>query len=289
MILSVFAVCAQEESKNVSENLKWRKRNDMKNGKTKPVSMYGYDLIDGVLIINEEQAEVVREIYLLYLCGLGFKAIAHILTERGIPSPSGNAKWNPSAVDRILRNEKSRGNVLHQTSYVEDYLTKRLKRNHGELPMYLQMNTHEGIVSDELFEQAKAERERRAKAGGLNDYKGIAFRKKILCNCGMHFVHTRNGRKWWVQKVWRCNGHDKRNSDVCSAKDIPEDILMNVSAEVFGLEIFDSDLFLEKVEEIRIPEHYKLLFIMKDGSEILKTWEPKKRGPEKDYDGKRWD
>ena len=61
MMLSLFAVCAQEESKNVSENIKWRKRNDMKNGKTKPQAVYGYDVVDGVLVINEEQAEVIRE------------------------------------------------------------------------------------------------------------------------------------------------------------------------------------------------------------------------------------
>lgn len=279
MMLSLFAVCAHEESKNVSENIKWRKRNDMKNGKTKPQAVYGYDVVDGVLVINEEQAEVIREMYRLYLDGMGFKGIANYLNKKGIPSPAGTSNWRDSVVNHLMGNERMRGNVLHQVSFTEDYLTKKQRLNRGELPMYLQIDTHEGIVSDEIFEKAKAERERRSRVGGLNEYVGLAFRKKIRCPCGMHFFHTRAGRKWWIQPSWRCNGHDKRNSAVCSAKDIPQDILMKVSAEVLGLEEFDSDVFLERVEEIFVPENYKLVFIMKDGTKVERKWNPKKEDP----------
>ena len=52
---------------------------------------------------------------------------------------------------------------------------------------------------------------------------------------------------------------------------------------------FDSDVFLERVQEIFVPENYKLVFIMKDGTKVERTWQPKKRGPNKNYDGKRWD
>ena len=104
----------------------------------------------------------------------------------------------------------------------------------------------------------------------------------------MNFGHNRAGKKWWVQSVWRCNGRDKRNSAVCTAKDIPQDILIRITAEVLGLEEFDSDTFTKYVKEIYVPENYKLLFKLKDGTEILKTWEPKKRGPKREYDGKRW-
>ena len=289
MMLSLFAVFAQEESKNISDNIKWRKQNDMKNGKTKPKAIYGYDVVDGILVINEEQAEVIREMYRLYLDGMGFHAIANYLNEKGIPSPMGTSKWRDSVVNHLMGNEKMRGNVLHQVQFTEDYLTKRQRWNRGELPMYLQIDTHEGIVSNEIFEKAKAERERRSRVGGLNEYVGLAFRKKISCPCGMHFGHNRAGKKWWVQNTWRCNGHDKRNSAVCTAKDIPEDILMKVSSEVLDLEEFDSDVFLDRVEEIFVPENYKLVFIMKDGTKVERTWQPKKRGPNKNYDGKRWD
>ena len=157
MMLSLFAVFAQEESKNISDNIKWRKRNDMKNGKTKPKAIYGYDVVDGILVINEEQAEVIREMYRLYLDGMGFHAIANYLNEKGIPSPMGASKWRDSVVNHLMGNEKMRGNVLHQVQFTEDYLTKKQRMNRGELPMYLQIDTHEGIVSDEIFEKAQAE------------------------------------------------------------------------------------------------------------------------------------
>ena len=64
---------------------------------------------------------------------------------------------------------------------------------------------------------------------------------------------------------------------------------MKVAAEVLGLEEFDSNVFLECVEEIFVSENYKLVFIMKDGTKVERTWQPKKRGPNKNYDGKRWD
>lgn len=143
--------------------------------------------------------------------------------------------------------------------------------------MYLHIGTHEGIVSEEIFKEAQAERERRSKAGGLYHYEGIAFRRKILCPCGMTFMHTKNGSGNNVFFVWRCNGHDKRNSAVCTSKDIRQDVLMNVTAEVLGLEEFDSQVFLERVDYIFAVEDYKLLFKMKDGTEIENHWEPRKR------------
>ena len=277
MMLSLFAVFAQEESKNVSDNLKWRKRNDMKRGKTIPMKIYGYRVVEGKLVIVPEQAEIVREIFCLFLEGNGYRNIARILNEKGIPSPSGAALWQGVTISSILSNEKMRGNILHQKEYVEDYLTKKVRRNRGELPMYLHIGTHEGIVSDEIFEKAKAERERRTKEGGVYHYEGVAFRKKILCPCGMTFMHTKNGSGNNVFFVWRCNGHDKRNSAVCTSKDIRQDVLMNVTAEVLGLEEFDSQVFLERVDYIYAAEDYKLLFKMKDGAEIEKHWEPRKR------------
>lgn len=71
LMLTILASYAQEESRSVSENIKWRKRNDMKNGKTKPVKAYGYKSVDGKLVIVPEQAEVVRLIFSLCLGGLG--------------------------------------------------------------------------------------------------------------------------------------------------------------------------------------------------------------------------
>lgn len=290
LMLTILASYAQEESRSVSENIKWRKRSDMQAGRTKPIKMYGFNSVGGRLVINEEQAQVVRRIFDLYLAGNGHQAITKMLTKEKIPSPAGLEYWNPSAVDRILHNEKMRGNLLHQRTYVENHITKKQVRNRGELPMYLVEGTHEGIVSNELFEKVQSETARRAEAGGLNSYDALAFRRLIKCGCcGRNFIHATNGRKWWKQNVWRCGGHDRRsNPDGCTAKDIPEDILIGLTCGALGLKKFDGDAVRERIKEIRVPEHHTVIFVMKNGSQVVRMWESKKKGPKPDYDGKRY-
>ena len=283
LMLTILASYAQEESRSVSENIKWRKRNDMQAGRTKPMRIYGFDSVDGRLVINEEQAKVVRRIFDLYLAGNGHHAIATILTKEKIPSPAGLDYWNSSAVDRILHNEKMRGNLLHQCTYIENHITKKQVKNRGDLPMYLVEGTHEGIVSSEVFEKVQVETARRAEAGGLNSYDTLAFRKLIKCGCcGRSFLHTTNGQKQWKHHVWRCGGHDKRSNPAgCSSRDIPEDILIKLTCSVLGIKEFDGDIVKEQIEEIRVPEHHMLIFVMKNGSQIVRLWKPKKKGPKK--------
>ena len=283
LMLTILASYAQEESRSVSENIKWRKRNDMQAGRTKPMRIYGFDSVDGKLVINEEQAKVVRRIFDLYLAGNGHHAIATILTKEKIPSPAGLDYWNSSAVDRILHNEKMRGNLLHQCTYIENHITKKQVKNRGDLPMYLVEGTHEGIVSSEVFEKVQEETARRAEAGDLNSYDTLAFRKLIKCGCcGRSFLHTTNGQKQWKHHVWRCGGHDKRSNPAgCSSRDIPEDILIKLTCSVLGIKEFDGDMVKEQIEEIRVPEHHMLIFVMKNGSQIVRLWEPKKKGPKK--------
>lgn len=292
LMLTILASYAQEESRSVSENIKWRKRKDMQEGRTKPVKAYGYDYDkkNQKLVINQKQAEVVRRMFSLYLEGNGASAIAGLLTAEGIPTPTGKEKWRNCVVLRLLQNETMRGNTLCQQTYVTDHISKKQVNNKGDLPMYLLKGTHEAIIDDETFEAVQAEMARRGAAGGLNEYEGLAFRKLILCEkCGRLFIHNTNGRKWWKQPVWRCGGHDKRtNPEGCPSRDIPEDILMQKTCSVLGLQEFDGEEVKKRVRQIRVPKHHMLIFDLKTGESIATVWEPKKKGPKHDYDGKRY-
>lgn len=97
--------------------------------------------------MNEAEAEIVREIYSLFLTGLTPHTIAKRLTERGIKTPAGKDKWHSSTVKSILTNEKYKGDALLQKTYTSDFLTKKKKINHGEIPMYYVEGSHEGIVT----------------------------------------------------------------------------------------------------------------------------------------------
>jgi hypothetical protein len=181
------------------------------------------------------------------------------------------------------------GDLLHQTRYITDHITKRAVENHGELPMYLISDAHEGIIDKDTFEAVQAELKRRGN-GGIHGYAGLPFRKMITCGaCGQKFHHSVAGRKWWRQPCWKCGGRGSRNAVKCKVGMIPEDILMSVTAEVLGLAEFDGAVFAERVAEIRVPEHRTLVFVFKDGTEVRRQWQAKKHGRKHDYDGRRYD
>jgi len=128
-------------------------------------SFLGYDRgKDGNLVVNEEQAKVVRLIYKLFLDGLTAYAIASELTKREIKTPTGKNKWNMSTVQSILTNEKYKGDALLQKTYTTDFLTKKSKVNEGEIPQYYVEGNHEAIIEPKIFDYAQMEMERHSQS-----------------------------------------------------------------------------------------------------------------------------
>ena len=110
---------------------------------------YGYDIgPDGELVVNPDEAAVVRWIFDRYLSGDSFGKIAAGLEEQGIPSPTGKPKWNREAISKLLSNEKYTGRVLLQKTISAG--GSKFK-NDGLLPRYLYSDSHEAIISDEAF------------------------------------------------------------------------------------------------------------------------------------------
>jgi hypothetical protein len=109
--------------------VKWRVRKQFREGRVTGMTMLGYHLVDGVLTIIPEEAEVVQQIFSDYLGGLGLCAIAKKLRKQGV-------KISTSGLQKMLRNEKYHGDMLLQKSYVSDHLTKRKVKNIGQLPQF---------------------------------------------------------------------------------------------------------------------------------------------------------
>lgn len=154
----IYAGFAQEESKNISDNIKWGICERMREGKVYPncTRFLGYDKDEnGRLVVVESEAVIVRKIFELYLNGLGVHKIKKYLEENKIITVTGKDVWSTSTIDRILSNEKYVGDVLMQKSFIEDFLTGKRKKNEGELDMYFIENDHEPIVSRETFEKVQ--------------------------------------------------------------------------------------------------------------------------------------
>lgn len=157
-MMGIYAGFAQEESKSMSDNIKWGIRERMREGKVclNCTRFLGYDKDEnGELVIVESEAIIVRKIFELYLSGLGVRKIKKYLEENRIKTVTGKEIWSTSTIDRILSNEKYVGDVLMQKSFTEDFLTGKRKKNEGELNMYFIENNHEPIVSREVFEMVQ--------------------------------------------------------------------------------------------------------------------------------------
>ncbi len=154
-MMGIYAGFAQEESKNMSDNIKWGIRERMREGKVclNCTRFLGYDKDEnGRLVVVESEAVIVRKIFELYLNGFGVRKIKKYLEENGIKTVTGKEVWSTSTIDRILSNEKYVGDVLMQKSFTEDFLTGKRKKNEGELDMFFIENDHEAIVSRKVFE-----------------------------------------------------------------------------------------------------------------------------------------
>ena len=113
LMLTILASFAQEESLSVSENCKWRIRNNYKEGIPNTFKILGYDFHRGQITINEKEAETVRLIFNWYISGMGRLAIAKRLTSINHKPKNGGA-WDSSKIKEILQNEKYAGDLLYR-------------------------------------------------------------------------------------------------------------------------------------------------------------------------------
>jgi len=281
LMMTILASYAQEESLSASENCKWRIRNEFKKGNPScGLTIYGYDFRDGKLVVNPQEAEIVRMIYADYLSGMGRNAIMRKLERLGIPTKHGG-RWAVNTIVSILTNEKLTGDMCLQKYYVTDHLTKRKIRNNGQLPQYYVEGSHEGIIDRETFEEVRAEMTRRSwkYKHPVVKPEGSEFTGLITCGrCGAHFRRKINacGTKY-AKPTWTCMTYSFRGKDQCPAKRIPEDILKHKCAKVMGLPVYNPDRFRETVSSIMVPDDGILVFTFHDGSERTITWENRSR------------
>jgi DNA invertase Pin-like site-specific DNA recombinase len=274
LMMTILASFAQEESRSLSENVKWGIRKGFQKGITNSFNVYGYRWNGEKFVIEPKEAEIVRIIFADYLAGKSPKAIARKLTGMGV-KPMYVETFPESTVRMMLENDKYVGDLVLQKSYIENHITHRDRKNNGELPKYVISDAHEAIIDRETFAKVQAEKERRKKLGcfATDTLTRSAFTSKITCEvCGVHFYRSSRSRTNGKFKVWICCNRKEGRAHNCEVKDLPENILQKVSAEVLGLETFDPDVFAEKIEEIVVPSAHTLVYHFYDGRTVTKEW-----------------
>lgn len=152
MIVTFPGMAAQQESESISGNMRWSYKKRMESGDFNCCApAYGFDLIDGNLVINETEAVVVRRIFSMYLQGYGKQAIANKLNEESVPRRHGTKLWYAFGIDYMLNNERYMGDALLQKKYTTDTLPFKKVKNRGERPKYYVENANPAIVSRETY------------------------------------------------------------------------------------------------------------------------------------------
>ena len=272
LMLTIMASIAQEESRNISENVKWGKRKKYNDGITSLAYKHflGYDKHPTDpkkgFVINEQQAQVVRLIYKMFMKGKTLSYIAKFLEEQGFKTPMGKEKWRLSTIESILTNEKYKGDALICKTYVKDFLDQKLIKNNGEVDQVYVEGHHDPIIDPTQWELVQAELARRKNLS--NSYKcKSAFSSKLVCaHCGSFY-----GQKVWHstskyrRQVYQCNDKFNKSHSKCQTPTITEDDVITRFIEAYTTFMGDKSKVISDCKEI--------IKILDDSSELEKEIE----------------
>ena len=279
LLITLFSGLSQAESESISMNVKIGKRQSLKNGNVpfSYKSFLGYRKgVDGKPEIDEEQAVIIRRIFSEYLAGKSLLDIAKGLTADKIPTARGKTNWSSARVQSILTNEKYKGDALLQKTYIVDCISKKSKKNNGELPMYYVENNHPAIIERAIFDRVQEEISRRnskkkVKQIGTKTELGkysskYALSEILYCgNCGTQYrrcTWSKSGKK---KIVWRCISRLDYGKKYCKdSPSIEESVLHNAIAEAIT-----KKAQMEKADVARIRRHIEIYQNSQDTSSIL--------------------
>lgn len=240
MIVTFPGMAAQQESESISGNMRWSYKKRMESGEFNCCApAYGFDLVDGSLVINEAEAAVIRRIFSMYLQGYGKQAIANKLNEEGVPRRHGVKTWYPFGIDYMLNNERYMGDALLQKKYTTDTLPFRRKENRGECPQYYVENANPTIVSRETYAAVQElQKSRQKNAGGKKAVYPLTG--MLRCpDCGRTYRRQLvRGKAYWI-----CSGKAS-GATTCSSQRMAE-------PDVY--EAFNRMLF-------KLKEHHQVIF-----------------------------
>ena len=303
LMLTLLASFAQEESRSISENVKWATRKRFKQGiPNGRFRVFGYHWQGDELVVCKEEAKIVKRIFDNFLAGKSRLETERELNAEGLTTRAG-CKWEDSNIKGILTNITYTGNMLFQKEYIKDPITKKRCKNKGELPQYFIENTHEAIIDYDTWKFVQDEIARRKELGPLanKSLNTCCFTGKIKCPyCGLSYMHSKRRTAKRKEDYWVC-GSRKKKKQGCGCPvggTINDKNLRLTCASVLGLDEFSEDIFLDKVDHIEVHKRCELTFFMTDGTtqiaECKNTghkdcWAAEARAKKAEYMRKRWE
>ena len=259
VLITIMASLAQQESQSLSQNVKLGLQFRYQNGQVQVNHNHflGYTKDDeGNLIIDPEQAEVVKRIYREYLEGYSMDKIAKGLEADGILTGAGKTKWWTSTINKILRNEKYIGDALLQKTYTTDFLNKTRVKNNGIVPQYYVEGNHEAIIPKDIFLRVQEELVRRrvvktSANGKKRSYScNHCFAQIVICGeCGEMFRRIYWNNRGCKSIVWRCLSRLEPTGEECHARTVNETVLENVVVQAINTLLGDKLTYQAQLQQ----------------------------------------
>ena len=263
-LITLFSGFAQAESESLSANIQLGIRMAMKEGKVNfhYKSMLGYQRgADGKPEIVLEEAEVVRRIYRRYLEGCSEGQIQRELTQDGIATAKGVKAWSHQIVHNILTNEKYVGDALLQKTFTTDCISKKVKKNTGELPQYYIKDNHPAIIPRDIYQRVQEEMARRTSKRKILQKSGkteqgkysakYALSERLVCGeCGSPYKRCTWARNGVKRIVWRCVSRLEFGKKYChNSPSMAEDKLHTAILTVLNRVVEASDGLQDELAE----------------------------------------
>ena len=251
-------------NKSLSSNIQLGIRMAMKEGKVNfhYRSMLGYQRgADGKPEIVPEEAEVVRRIYRRYLEGCSEGQIQRELTQDGIATAKGVKAWSHQIVHNILTNEKYAGDALLQKTFTTDCISKKVKKNTGELPQYYIKDNHPAIIPRDIYQRVQEEMARRTSKRKILQKSGkteqgkysakYALSERLVCGeCGSPYKRCTWARNGVKRIVWRCVSRLEFGKKYChNSPSVAEDKLHTAILTVLNRVVEASDGLQDELAE----------------------------------------
>ena len=277
MELAIRCALAQEESRNMSENITWGYKRKFERGDyfVKYKRFMGYRCEKGNLEIIPEEVQTVRMIFYSYLMGKTLKQIKEELEEKNIKTATGKDNWSTYVIQKMLKNEKYAGCTLMQKTYCPNYMTGVRKINRGEVDQYFMTDTHPAIISKETYDKVQKEMKKREriiyKEDGTTEISKKAYSGKYLFSnllvCG-HCGASYRRRTERGKVVWRCATRIEKGKTACSdSVTVNEEQLKTVLANVVCNGCYDEEMVRNCVLSIKVFED-RLEIFDKNGNVI---------------------
>ncbi len=254
LLLTILSSLAQDESRNISENTKWGIRSKFQKGipHINAKRFMGFDQdSEGKLIVNEEEAKLVRRIYREFLEGYTCSAIASRLNAEGVPGVNGEPRWLNATIAAMLKNEKYMGDSLLQKTFTSDFLSRKMVKNEGQVTQYYVKDSHPAIISREDWNAVQQEFERIKQYMDRHNlvrygYGGDLrpFTAKIVCGeCGGTYGRkAHEGRDTY----WQCNTRCNNGPKSCRGMNIPEAVIHRVFIEAWNTVVANQETLSER-------------------------------------------